>query len=202
MFARRLFTPKAAVAVATLTGIGAAGSYAAWNRPLHLDAATRTIAGVKGGNERTFIAIKPDGTQRQLVGEVISRFEKRGYKLVAIKSVVPSKQLAEQHYADLKSRPFFAGLVKYMTSGKAPVIAMVWEGKDAIRQGRRIVGATNPLEAAPGTIRGDNCISVGRNIIHASDGFETATEEIGLWFKPSEITEWELANAEWINADN
>ncbi|KAI8851999.1 hypothetical protein BC829DRAFT_441013 [Chytridium lagenaria] len=163
---------------------------------------TTTIAGTKGGIERTFIAIKPDGTQRALVGEIIGRFEKRGYKLVAIKSLVPSKALAEQHYADLSARPFFKGLVAYMTSGKAPVIAMVWEGKDVIRQGRRIVGATNPLEAAPGTIRGDHCISVGRNIIHASDAFETATEEIGLWFKKEEITLWNFANNEWINSDN
>ncbi|KAJ3101886.1 nucleoside diphosphate kinase [Phlyctochytrium planicorne] len=172
--------------------------------PIHLEkaAATTSIAGTKGGVERTFIAIKPDGTQRGLVGEVISRFEKRGYKLVAIKSLVPSKALAEEHYADLSARPFFKGLVNYMTSGKAPIIAMVWEGKDAIRQGRRIVGATNPLESAPGTIRGDYCISIGRNIIHASDGFETATQEIGLWFKKEEIVKWSYANEEWINSDN
>ncbi|KAJ3115593.1 hypothetical protein HDU96_000350 [Phlyctochytrium bullatum] len=173
--------------------------------PIHLDAKaapTTTIAGTKGGIERTFIAIKPDGTQRALVGEIIQRFEKRGFKLVAIKALVPSKALAEKHYEDLSARPFFKGLVQYMTSGKAPVIAMVWEGKDVIRQGRRIVGATNPLEAAPGTVRGDFCISVGRNVIHASDGFDTATQEIGLWFKKDEIVIWDYANVEWINADN
>ncbi|KAJ3277568.1 hypothetical protein HDU76_010311, partial [Blyttiomyces sp. JEL0837] len=136
------------------------------------------------------------------VSEVIHRFERKGYKLVAIKAIVPPKALAEEHYADLKARPFYKGLVNYMTSGKAPVIAMVWEGKDVIRQGRRIIGATNPLEAQPGTIRGDYTISVGRNAIHGSDSFESATIEIGLWFKPSEVYDWEFANAEWVSADN
>ncbi|KAJ1562079.1 hypothetical protein HK096_002189, partial [Nowakowskiella sp. JEL0078] len=107
--------------------------------------AEKTVAGVKGGIERTFIAVKPDGTQRALVGEILQRFEQKGYKLVAIKAVVPARTLAEAHYEDLKTRPFFKGLVDYMTSGKAPVIAMVWEGKDVIRQGRRIIGATNPF---------------------------------------------------------
>ncbi|KAI9205288.1 NDK-domain-containing protein [Polychytrium aggregatum] len=165
-------------------------------------APTKTAAGVKGGIERTFIAVKPDGTQRGLVGDIISRFERKGYKLVAIKAIVPSAKLAEEHYEDLKSRPFFKGLVDYMTGGKAPVIAMVWEGKDVIRQGRRLIGATNPLEAAPGTIRGDYCIMVGRNIIHGSDSFESATKEISLWFGKSEVYDWEFANAEWVTADN
>ncbi|KAI8924458.1 nucleoside diphosphate kinase [Entophlyctis helioformis] len=165
-------------------------------------AAAKSPAGVKGGIERTFIALKPDGTQRALLGEVIQRFEKRGYKLVAIKAIVPSRALAEKHYEDLKTRPFFGGLVSYMTSGAAPVIAMVWEGKDVIRQGRRIIGATNPLEAQPGSIRGDLCISVGRNIIHGSDSFDSAEKEIGLWFGKSEVFDWQFGNAEWIDADN
>ncbi|KAJ3124662.1 hypothetical protein HK098_000947 [Nowakowskiella sp. JEL0407] len=160
----------------------------------------RTVAGVKGGIERTFIAVKPDGTQRALVGEIIQRFERKGYKLVAIKAVVPARSLAEAHYEDLKTRPFFKGLVDYMTSGKAPVIAMVWEGKDVIRQGRRLIGATNP--AQPGTIRGDFCISVGRNIIHGSDSFESASKEIALWFRPNEVFSWEFGNAEWVQAEN
>ncbi|KND02476.1 uncharacterized protein SPPG_02937 [Spizellomyces punctatus DAOM BR117] len=162
----------------------------------------RIVAIATGGIERTFIAIKPDGTQRGLVANVIERFERKGYKLVGIKAIVPSKALAEEHYADLKGRPFFAGLVSYMTSGSAPVIAMVWEGKDVIRQGRRIIGATNPLEAQPGTIRGDYCISVGRNIIHGSDSFESAEKEIALWFGKSEVFNWEFANAEWVTSDN
>ncbi|KAI8617483.1 nucleoside diphosphate kinase [Chytriomyces sp. MP71] len=165
-------------------------------------APVKTAAGTKGGVERTFIAIKPDGVQRGLISEVISRFERKGYRLVAIKALVPSKALAEEHYSDLKARPFYPGLVSYMTSGKAPVIAMVWEGIDVIRQGRRIIGATNPLDAEPGSVRGDYTISVGRNAIHGSDSFESATTEIGLWFKPEELVNWNYTHAEWIESKN
>lgn len=170
------------------------------------------------------IFFKPDGTQRGLVGKVISRFEERGYKLVGLKAIAPSKELAELHYDDLKARPFFAGLVKYISSG-TPVIAMVWEGKDVIRQGRSMIGATNPLDAAPGSIRGQYCvsmlyrivlwymytkskyfffqISVGRNIIHGSDCFEAAEKEINLWFgKAGELIDWTPANVEWVQSDN
>jgi nucleoside-diphosphate kinase len=154
-------------------------------------------AGIKGGIERTFIAIKPDGTQRSLVGTIIQRFEQKGYKLVGLKAIVPTKELANVHYADLKSKPFFNGLVNYMTCG-IPVIAMVWEGPDVIRQGRRLIGATNPLDADPGSIRGTFCISVGRNIIHGSDSFESANIEIPLWFNKDELFDWELGNSEWI----
>ncbi|KAG0172734.1 Nucleoside diphosphate kinase A [Apophysomyces sp. BC1015] len=172
------------------------------NSPISADA--KPIAGVKGSNtERTFIAVKPDGVQRALVGKIITRFEERGYKLVGLKAVVPSKALAEEHYADLKGRPFFNGLVDYMTNGAAPVIAMVWEGKDVIRQGRAMIGATNPLDAAPGTIRGQYTISVGRNVIHGSDSFESATKEIGLWFgKAGELVDWEAKIASWVFSDN
>ncbi|KAJ3319874.1 hypothetical protein HDV06_005850 [Boothiomyces sp. JEL0866] len=162
----------------------------------------KSHAGVQGGIERTFIAVKPDGTQRGLVGKIIQRFEEKGYKLVGLKAIVPSRALAEVHYADLKARPFFKGLVDYMTSGKAPVIAMVWEGPDVIKQGRRIIGATNPLQAEPGTIRGDYCISVGRNIIHGSDSFESANIEIPLWFGSNEVYDWEFGNAEWVLSQN
>ncbi|RKP33601.1 nucleoside diphosphate kinase [Dimargaris cristalligena] len=167
-------------------------------------AALRTpSAGVKGTNqERTFIAVKPDGVQRALVGEIIKRFEARGYKLVGLKLTVPSKALAGKHYADLKGKPFFNGLVDYMTNGKAPVVAMVWEGKDVIRQGRRMLGATNPLESAPGTIRADFCTAIGRNIIHGSDSYESALKEITLWFNENELADWVSANAEWTDADN
>ncbi|KAI9220541.1 nucleoside-diphosphate kinase [Blastocladiella britannica] len=161
------------------------------------------VAGVKGTvTERTFIAVKPDGVQRGLVGEIIARFEKRGYKLVAMKVIVPSKALAEEHYGDLRARPFFKGLVDYMTGGKAPVVAMVWQGTDVIRQGRSLIGATNPLDATPGTIRADFCTSIGRNIIHGSDSHESATVEIGLWFTPGEVYNWKQANDEWINSAN
>lgn len=162
----------------------------------------RTIAGeYQTANERSFIMIKPDGVSRQIVGKIVDRFESRGYKLVAIKSVVPSEQLAEEHYSDLASRPFFPSLVKYITQG-TPVIAMVWEGKDVIRQGRRMVGATKPLEADPGSIRGQYAVSVGRNIIHASDGFDSATKEIGLWFNESELASYEPCTWGQIMADN
>ncbi|RUP47144.1 nucleoside diphosphate kinase [Jimgerdemannia flammicorona] len=124
-------------------------------------AETKPLAGIKNtASERTFIAVKPDGVQRGLVGKIVSRFEERGYKLVAIKAVVPSRALAEEHYADLRARPFFRGLVEYMTNGKAPVVAMVWEGKDVVRQGRAMIGATNPLESSPGSIRGQYCVGV------------------------------------------
>ena len=162
----------------------------------------RTIAGeYQTAGERSFIMIKPDGVSRQIVGRIIDRFEQRGYKLVAIKSVVPTEELARKHYSDLSERPFFPSLVKYITQG-TPVIAMVWEGKDVIRQGRRMVGATKPLEADPGSIRGQYCVSVGRNIIHASDGFDSATKEIGLWFNENEIAQYEPAAWAQIMADN
>ncbi|KAJ3052337.1 Nucleoside diphosphate kinase A [Rhizophlyctis rosea] len=206
--ARRGFATAATQSTSRWTAVAAVGAgvvgasvLAIKSQPAHAEA-QKSIAGVPGGIERTFIAVKPDGTQRFLIGEIIKRFETKGYKLVAIKAIVPSRTLAEKHYEDLKGRPFFNGLVKYMTSGAAPVIAMVWEGKDVIRQGRRLIGATNPLEAQPGTIRGDFCISVGRNIIHGSDSFESAEKEIGLWFGKSEVIEWEFGNAEWVTADN
>lgn len=151
-------------------------------------------------NERTFIAIKPDGVQRGLVGEVISRFEKKGYKLVAMKLIWPTKEKAESHYDDLKARPFFAGLVNYFSSG--PIIAMVWEGKDSILTGRKLLGATNPNAAAVGTIRGDFCVSVGRNLIHGSDGPESAVHEISNWFTAEEVYDWPRTNEGWISSEN
>ncbi|CEJ01159.1 hypothetical protein G6F70_004336 [Rhizopus microsporus] len=178
-------------------------SYAYFQSKEPVSADAKPIAGVKGTlTERTFIAIKPDGVQRGLVGKIISRFEERGYKLVGLKAIVPPRELAEKHYEDLSSRPFFKGLVDYMTSG-TPVIAMVWEGKDVVKQGRAMIGATNPLESAPGTIRGQYAISVGRNIIHGSDSFESAEKEISLWFgKAGELVDWTPANAEWVQSDN
>ncbi|PKY03890.1 nucleoside diphosphate kinase [Aspergillus campestris IBT 28561] len=147
-------------------------------------------------SEQTFIAIKPDGVQRGLVGPIISRFENRGFKLAALKMTSPSKELLEQHYGDLSSKPFFPGLLAYMMSG--PVVAMVWEGKDVVKTGRTILGATNPLASAPGTIRGDFAIDIGRNVCHGSDSVESAKKEISLWFQPQEVQTYKLAQYAWL----
>ncbi|PLB51894.1 nucleoside diphosphate kinase [Aspergillus steynii IBT 23096] len=146
--------------------------------------------------EQTFIAIKPDGVQRGLVGPILSRFENRGFKLVALKLCSPSKEHLEKHYADLSSKPFFPGLVSYMLSG--PIVAMVWEGREVVKTGRTILGATNPLASAPGTIRGDYAIDVGRNVCHGSDSVESAQKEIALWFQPSELQQYAQSQANWI----
>ncbi|KAJ5786040.1 nucleoside diphosphate kinase [Penicillium pulvis] len=147
-------------------------------------------------DEQTFIAIKPDGVQRGLIGPIISRFENRGFKLVAMKLTSPGQELLEKHYADLATKPFFKGLVSYMLSG--PICAMVWEGKDVVKTGRVILGATNPLASAPGTIRGDYAIDVGRNVCHGSDAVESAKKEIALWFQPSELNIYKHASAAWV----
>mmetsp|Transcript_2708 Transcript_2708/g.9841 ORF Transcript_2708/g.9841 Transcript_2708/m.9841 type:complete len:150 (+) Transcript_2708:50-499(+) len=146
-------------------------------------------------DEMTFIMIKPDGVQRGLVGTIISRFEQKGYKLVALKMMSVSEELAKTHYADLSSKPFFPSLVEYICSG--PVCAMVWQGKEAVKTGRKLVGATNPLQSEPGTIRGDFCIDVGRNIIHGSDAVESANHEIGLWF-PEGVVGYVHHSQPWI----
>lgn len=138
--------------------------------------------------ERTFLMVKPDGVQRGLVGEIISRFERRGFKLVAMKFFVPSKNLVEEHYKEHAARPFFAGLCKFLSSG--PVCAMVWEGANVVSISRTMMGVTKPAESAPGTIRGDFGIDVGRNIIHGSANLEDAAREIALWFKSEEIASW------------
>ncbi|GAM83941.1 hypothetical protein ANO11243_019310 [Dothideomycetidae sp. 11243] len=147
-------------------------------------------------SEQTFIAVKPDGVQRGLIGPILTRFEQRGYKLVAIKLVTPSKEHLEKHYSDLSDKPFFKGLVAYMGSG--PVCAMVWEGKDVVKVGRALLGATNPLASAPGTIRGDFAIDVGRNVCHGSDAVESAKKEIELWFTKEELQSWKKAEFDWI----
>jgi nucleoside-diphosphate kinase len=147
--------------------------------------------------ERTFIAIKPDGVQRGLVGEIIRRLETKGFTLVGLKLLHPSRQLAEQHYAVHKDRPFFSGLVDFITSG--PVVAMVWQGDGVVAACRLVIGATNPLTSAPGTIRGDFGINIGRNLIHGSDAPETATSEIALWFKEEELVNWNPTIATWLS---
>jgi len=135
--------------------------------------------------ERTFIMVKPDGVERRLAGEIIRRFETRGLRLVGLKLLVPDRALAEKHYAVHRERPFFGELVDFITSG--PVVAMVWEANDAIRLGRNMIGALKPLEAAPGTIRGDFTTEVQTNLVHGSDAPETAETEIALWFRPDEL---------------
>jgi nucleoside-diphosphate kinase len=147
--------------------------------------------------ERTFLAIKPDGVQRKLVGEIIRRFETKGFTLVGLKLMSVSRELAETHYGVHRERPFFAGLVDFITSG--PVVAMVWEGEGVIASARKIIGATNPLTSEPGTIRGDFGVNVGRNLIHGSDAPETAQQEISLWFKDEELVHWQPTLMSWIH---
>lgn len=146
--------------------------------------------------ERTFLMIKPDGVQRGLISNIIGRFETKGFTLVGMKLMAVSRELAEKHYAVHSERPFFAGLVDFITSG--PVVAMVWEGEGVIASARKIIGATKPLEAEPGTIRGDLGVTVGRNIIHGSDAPETAKDEIALWFTDAELVSWESAAKGWL----
>lgn len=150
--------------------------------------------------ERTLVLIKPDGVQRRLMGEIIKRFEQRGLKLVASKFMAVSRELAEEHYSIHKGKPFYEGLVSYITS--APVMAMVWEGPNAVKAVRQMMGATNPLDAAPGTIRHDYALMVSRNLTHGSDSPENAEKEISLWFKPEEIVSWEKVDDDWIVATN
>ncbi|MBI3942254.1 MAG: nucleoside-diphosphate kinase [Chloroflexi bacterium] len=146
--------------------------------------------------ERTLVIIKPDGVQRGLVGEIISRLERRGLKLVGMKFMQTSHSLAEQHYAVHKGKGFYDGLIAFITA--SPVVVMAWEGKGAIDMVRATVGATNPARAAPGTIRADLGVDIGRNLIHASDGPETATVELALWFKPEELVSWNRNLEQWI----
>ena len=141
------------------------------------------------------VYVKPDGVQRGIVGEIIKRFEQKGYKLVAMKLTKPSKEHMEVHYEDLKEKKFFPGLIAYMTSG--PVVAMVWEGLNACSEGRKLLGATMPSDSAPGTIRGDFALHVGRNICHGSDSVESANKEIAHWF-PEGLAEWESCQHSWI----
>ncbi|MFO7632306.1 MAG: nucleoside-diphosphate kinase [Caldilinea sp.] len=145
--------------------------------------------------ERTFVMVKPDGVQRGLIGEIIGRFERRGLKIVGLKMMQVSDAFARQHYAVHEGRPFFAGLISYITS--APVVAMVVEGTNAVLAVRQTVGATKPFEAAPGSIRADFALEIGRNLVHASDGQETAAAEIALWFG-EDLVDWQRAVDAWI----
>ena len=146
--------------------------------------------------EKSLVLVKPDGVQRGLVGEVISRLERRGLVLVAARFMWVSKELAEKHYAIHKGKIFYDGLIRYITS--APVMAMVWEGPRAIQAIRQTMGSTKPWEAAPGTVRHDFALEVGRNLTHASDTVENGEKEIALWFKPEELMHWKRDVDPWI----
>jgi nucleoside-diphosphate kinase len=146
--------------------------------------------------ERTLILVKPDGVQRGLIGEIITRFERRGLRLVAMKLMQMSEALAARHYAEHEGKSFYPSLIEYITSG--PVVAMVWEGPNVIAVARTMMGATRPNEAAPGTIRGDYAQETGRNIVHGSDGEESAAREIGLFFSAEELLDWPRNVDPWI----
>lgn len=150
--------------------------------------------------ERTLVLIKPDGVQRNLIGNIITRLEQRGLKLVAAKLVQVSNELASEHYKVHLGKSFYAGLIQYIT--KSPVMAMVWEGPKAIKAVRQTMGATNPLQAAPGTVRHDFGLMTGRNLTHASDSPDTAQAEIALWFNPEEIITWSHTSEDWLTGDN
>ena len=150
--------------------------------------------------ERTFVCIKPDGVQRGLVGAIIKRFEDRGLILCGAKLMQVSKDMAQSHYSEHEGKPFYEGLVNYISSG--PVFAMVWEGEEAVKAVRQTVGATKPIEAAPGTIRHDFASKMDRNLIHASDSVSTAEREIALWFAPNEIISWNKISSPWVFGKN
>ena len=146
--------------------------------------------------ERTLILVKPDGVQRGLMGEIIARFERRGLKLIGMKFLQMSEELAHKHYGVHKERPFFNDLVSYITSG--PVVAMVWEGNDAIAAARATIGATKPVEANPGTIRGDFGMEIGRNLVHGSDSPENGVIEASTFFTDEELVSWGRVTEPWI----
>lgn len=149
--------------------------------------------------ERTLIIIKPDAVQRGLIGEITNRFERRGLKIVGMKLMQIDEKLARRHYGVHEGKPFFDGLIRYITS--APVVVMVLEGPNAIEMARRTMGATKPLEATPGTIRADYGVEIGRNLVHGSDGPETAACEIALFFAPDELVAWSRCTDAWVFED-
>jgi nucleoside-diphosphate kinase len=146
--------------------------------------------------ERTLILVKPDGVQRGLIGQIVGRLEQRGLKLIGLKFMQMTRELAARHYAIHQGKPFYEKLVDYIISG--PVVAMVWEGKEAIAAARATMGVTNPVDAAPGTIRGDFALEIGRNLVHGSDGPDTAAVELSLFFRPDELVDWSRQTDAWI----
>jgi len=186
----RRLAPLAATGVATLT-------YAQMTSSVQAAGGRLPAEGIPGTkHERTFIAIKPDGVSRGLIAEIIKRFEQKGFKLVAMKLLVPTQAQAAGHYDDLKAKPFFTGLVRFFSSG--PIIAMVWEGTGSIKTGRKLLGETDPKASPTGSIRGDFGVEIGRNICHGSDGPEGAKHEINFWFKDSELFDWESPVTTWV----
>ena len=150
-------------------------------------------------SERTLVLVKPDGVQRGLVGEVMGRLERRGLHLVGAKFMQIDEDLATRHYAEHQGKPFYDGLVSFITSG--PVMAMVWEGPWAVTMVRTMMGTTNPVQSEPGTIRGDLAVALGMNVIHGSDSPERGAQEVELFFKPQELVEWESASKSWTVED-
>lgn len=146
--------------------------------------------------EVSYVMVKPDGVQRGLVGEIITRFERKGFTMKGLKMFQCPKELAEEHYKDLSEKPFFGDLVDYIVSG--PVVCIALEGDGVVKSARKIIGATNPLESEPGTIRGDFAVQVGRNVIHGSDSPENGEREIALWFGEDALLEWEPTMTPWI----
>lgn len=146
--------------------------------------------------EKTFLMVKPDGVQRNLIGEIVQRFEKKGFQLAGAKLMNISQELAEKHYGEHSDKPFFGELVGFITSG--PVFAMVWQGENVIKVAREMMGKTNPVDAAPGTIRGDYAVQVGMNIIHGSDSPESAEREINLFFNQEELVEYSKDINKWV----
>jgi len=146
--------------------------------------------------ERSLVLVKPDAVQRGLIGEVILRLERRGLRLVAAKFIAVSDELAKTHYAIHQGKPFYEGLIQYITS--APVMAMVWEGPNAINAIRQTMGATRPTDASPGSIRHDFALEIGRNLTHASDTPENGVKEVALWFNPDELVSWDRAIDQWV----
>jgi nucleoside-diphosphate kinase len=151
---------------------------------------------MEGSLEQTLVLVKPDGVQRGLIGEIISRLERRGLRLLAAKFMLVSQELAETHYAIHKGKDFYDGLIRYITS--TPVMSMVWEGPQAIAAVRQTMGSTKPTEAAPGSVRHDFGLEVGRNLTHASDSVENGLKEVNLWFQPEELVSWQRATDPWI----
>lgn len=151
---------------------------------------------VENKMEKTFLMIKPDGVQRGLVGEIVKRFEAKGFKMLGMKLIQVSEELAGKHYAEHVGKPFYPGLIEYITS--APVFAMCFAGKNVVAEARKMMGSTNPADAAPGTIRGDFGQDIGRNIIHGSDSVESAEKELAVYFDPSEILDYDYLPEKWL----
>ena len=195
--ARAFVSPLALRVVCSGAALSAGAALCSPARAAAAPPAAAAYTGVPGTpKERSFVALKPDAVQRGLIGEIVARFERKGFKLVAMKLVKPTKEHAAAHYADLSDKKFFPGRIDFFSS--APVLAMVWEGQDACKTIRQMLGTTNPAQSLPGSIRGDLCMITGRNIIHASDSPEAGVAEIGLWFKPEEVVEWTPVAKPWI----